>query len=85
MMPKFGKRFLSSRTALGMRPFGLNASLPSGVFNEASITGKSASTGIPRSTHSCATGNNKSNETRLAPGMEATASDLPWPSSKKAG
>ena len=85
MMPKFGKRFLSSRTALGMRPFGLKASLPSGVFNAVSITGNKAKTGIPRSTHSWATLNSKSNETRLTPGIEATASDLPLPSSKNAG
>ena len=85
MMPKLGNLFLSSRTAVGINPFGLKASLPSGAFNEASITGKSARTGIPRSTHSWATLNSKSNETRLMPGIEATASDLPLPSSKKTG
>ena len=85
MMPKLGKRFLSSRTAVGTRPLGLYASLPSGVFNAASITGNKAKTGIPRSTHSWATFKSKSNETRLTPGIEATASDLPLPSSKNTG
>ena len=72
-MPKLGKRFLSSRTAFGTKPFGLNASLPSGVLRDASITGKIANTGMPRETHSSATLKSKSSDTRLTPGIEATA------------
>ena len=85
MMPKLGKRFFNSVTAEGTRPLGLYASLPSGVFNAASITGNKANTGMPSSTHSWATLNSKSNEIRLTPGIEATASDLPLPSSKNTG
>ena len=73
IMPKSGKRFLSSLTADGINPLELNASLPSSVFKVASITGKSAITGMPSATHSSATLNNRSSETRFTPGIDETA------------
>ena len=56
MMPSPGKRFFSSRTTVGTRPFAFKASRPSSVFSDGSITGKRASTGMPSATHSSATG-----------------------------
>ena len=75
MMPRVGKRFLSSLTAVGINPFGLKASLPSGVFKAESMTGNNAMTGMPNATHSCATEKSKSKDTRFTPGIEATACD----------
>jgi len=39
MIPRLGKRVLSSATAVGTKPLGLKASEPSMVLREASITG----------------------------------------------
>ena len=84
--PSSGKRFFSSRSAVGTRPFGLSASRPSSVFSEGSITGNRAITGMP--SDEALLGHRIAGDRACAarrPGIDATASLLPWPSSRNTG
>ena len=85
MIPISGTRCLRALTARGTRPAGLKASRPSGVFFEDSITGKIASTGMPKSLARSATGTSRSIEYRNTPGIDGTSTVMPDPSVTKTG
>ncbi len=85
MTPRSGNSFFSARTTRGTSPSAFCASRPSGVFSDGSMTGKSASTGMPSFAVSSAMGSSRSSDTRSTPGIDGTACRRPVPSCTNTG
>ena len=83
--PRSGHAALTARTARQTRLSGFVASSPSGVFRSASITGKTATAGMPAARASFAASTRRSTDRRETPGMDAIGLDDAWPSCTKSG